>query len=243
MSIRILLVLASTIFGSSVSLLAAPPAVVFDLGPWKLTVPYNTERKGNPDEIVQPELNGFDDKTCFYLSETSDSIIFKAACDGVGTTNSKYPRSELREMKPGGKDEASWSTDDINLHVLEAEIAIINTPTVRPHVVCAQIHDEDDDIIMIRLEADELFVERGNLEEVVLDSAYQLGDTFRLRIEAGEGRIKIWYNNEEMMDWQVSKKGCYFKIGCYTQSNLEKEKQGGSFGSVKVSQLALRSKD
>lgn len=225
------------------TLFAAPPATVFDLNAWKLTLPYNTERKGNPDEVVQPELAEFDDATCFCLSETGDSILFKAACDGIGTTNSKYPRSELREMKADGRDEASWSTKDKDLHVMEAELAILETPKTRKHVVCAQIHDEEDDIIMIRLEGEELFVERGNLEEVELDSDYELGDKFRLRIEAGKGKIKIFYNDEKKMDWKVSKKGCYFKIGCYTQSNSDKEKQTGSYGEVELSQLALIHKE
>lgn len=238
-----LLITTTVLFIGTSNLIAKAPATVFDLSAWKLTVPYNTERKGNPDEIVQPELSDFHDESCFYLSETGDSIIFEAACDGIGTTNSKYPRSELREMTADGREEARWSTKDKDRHVLEAELTILQTPKVRPHLVCAQIHDKHDDIIMVRLEGNELFVERGNLEEVMLDSDYQLGDKFNLRIEAGKGRIKVWYNEQKKMDWKVSKKGCYFKVGCYTQSNMDKEKQKGSYGKVELSKLLLRAND
>ncbi len=238
MSVRILFILFF-LLGSSLRLIASSPAEIINLDNWKLTIPYNTERKGNPDEIVQPELSEFIDRDCFYTSENGNSVIFKAACDGKATLNSKYPRSELREMKPGGKDEASWSTSSDNLLTLEAELAIIQSPTVRRHVVCAQIHDEDDDIIMIRLEDNELFIERGNYEEITLDPDYKLGDKFNLRIEAGNGHIKVWYNQTQKMDWVISKKGCYYKIGCYYQSNIEKENQPNSFGMVELFRLKL----
>ena len=132
-----------------------PPAAVLDLTPWKLTLPFNTERKGNPDEVLQPELATFQDPTCFFTSAAGDAIVFRAACGGLGTENSSYPRSELREMQADGKDEISWSTDDSLIHLMEAELAITRIPEVKPHVVCAQIHDDEDDVIMIRLEKQE----------------------------------------------------------------------------------------
>ena len=97
-----------------------PPSAVIDLSCWKLTVPYNTERKGNPDEIVQPELATFQDASRFHVNKSKDGIVFRARCDGSTTRNSEYPRTELREMKRDGKSEARWGTADGKNHSLLA---------------------------------------------------------------------------------------------------------------------------
>lgn len=218
---------------------AEPPGRVLDLDGWKLTLPYDTDRKGNPDEVVQPELATFEDPTCFYVSKSPDAVLFRASCSGLGTENSKFPRSELRQMQPGGRDEIEWSTDDDAVHVMEVEQAILHVPVVKPHVVCAQIHDKDDDVIMIRLEDKKLFVERNKSDDVRLDSNYQIGDKFKLRVAAGKGHVKVWYNDEQKMDLKVVKKGCYFKVGCYTQSNVKKGDNPDAYGEVAIYRLNI----
>lgn len=234
-----ILLLGVCLSAAGKTLALEPPAAVFDLTAWKLTLPYNTERKGDPDEVVQPELAQFQDDTCFRLSESGDAIIFRASCDGVGTENSKYPRSELREMEADGKDEASWTNMFDLIHELEVELAITHTPDTRPHVVCAQIHDQDDDVLMVRLEGNRLFIERDNAEEVELTADYTLGDPIALRIKASESQIRVWYNDELKMEWRTVRKKCYFKVGCYAQSTREKEGKSGSYGEVEVYQLKL----
>lgn len=217
---------------------AQPPGRVLDLEAWKLTLPYNSKRRaGNPDEIVQPELAAFIDLEHFYTTEAGDGVVFRAPCDGRGTENSKYPRSELREMESNGKDEISWSTDDGSSHVFEAELAVTQTPLKKEHVVCTQIHDKEDDVLMVRLEDDSLFIERRGASDVILDSEYELGDRFKLRLVAERGRIKAWHDGDQVMDWKIEAKGCYFKAGCYTQSNRKKEGRDGSYGEVIVYHL------
>ena len=76
--------------------------------------------------------------------------------------------------------------------------------------------------MMVRLEGKKLFIERNELSDVPLDSNYQLGAQFALNIEATGGHVKVWYNNELKMNWSISRNGCYFKAGCYTQSNTRK---------------------
>ncbi|QDU88434.1 Alginate lyase precursor [Pirellulimonas nuda] len=218
---------------------ASPPSAVLDLNGWKLTLPYDTERKGNPDEVVHPELATFEDESCFFTAPSGEAVVFRASCDGSGTVNSKYPRSELREMKPGGKDEIGWGTDDGSLHVMELDLAVTHTPDTKPHVVCAQIHDEDDDVIMVRIEGEKTLIERKGDSDLKVRSDYQLGDRFKLRIEAGGGRVRVFYNGELQMDWAALKKGCYFKAGCYTQSNRDQEDSSGSYGEVEIYRIQV----
>lgn len=222
---------------------AEPPAAILDLAAWKLTLPYNTPRKGDPDEVVHPELAGFVEPDCFHVSPGGDAVIFRASCGGLGTVNSSYPRCELREMKAGGKDEIYWATDDGRRHAMELEQAITHLPEVKQHVVCAQIHDKNDDVLMVRLEKKKLFVERNDLADVSLDKNYRLGDKFTLRIEAADGRIKVWYNDVLKMDWQVSRKASYFKAGCYTQSNVKKGDRPDAYGEVVIYRLFVTHED
>jgi poly(beta-D-mannuronate) lyase len=210
-----------------------------DLSCWKLTVSYDTERKGNPDEVVQPELDTFVDTRCFGVTRSMNGIVFRARCDGLTTKNSEYPRSELREMNRDGKSEASWGTADGGIHSLQAVLAITQTPSVKKHVVCTQIHDVKDDIMMVRLEGKKLFIERNKSEDVRLDHNYKLGTRFRLKIKAGDGRIRVWYDDSLKMDWDVSEKGCYFRAGCYTQSNTKKGDRPDSYGEVVIYKLTV----
>lgn len=218
---------------------AEAPSRIVDLSCWKLTVPYNTDRKGNPDEIVQPELATFQDAGSFHVTKAKDGIVFRARCGGLTTKNSEYPRTELREMKRDGKSEASWGTADGGIHSLLITQAITQTPAVKKHVVCTQIHDAEDDIMMVRLEGKKLFIERNKFGDIKLDHNYKLGTRFKLRIQAGGGRIKVWYNDSLKMDWEVSGSGCYFRAGCYTQSNTKKGDRPDSYGEVAIYKLQV----
>ena len=92
---------------------------------------------------------------------------------------------------------------------------------------------------MVRLEGQRLFIERNKTGDVELDTAYVLGTSFNLRIEAGNGRVKVWYNDVLSMDWETVRTGCYFKAGCYTQSNVEKGDKPDAYGEVVITALAI----
>lgn len=140
-------------------------------------------------------------------------------------------------MSGDGRSLAAWSTDDDATHTLVLRVAITRAPPVKPHVVCAQIHDAEDDLMMVRLEGKKLFVERNSLKEVPLDANYELGTPLDLKIEAGQGEVNVYYNGARKLNWQVSRRGCYFKAGCYTQSNPDKGDAADSLGEVVIYQL------
>ena len=68
-----------------------------------------------------------------------------------------------------------------------------------------------------------------------IDSSYKLGTKFTGKIVAAEGRVEFHYDGEKVLDEPLEASGCYFKLGCYTQSNLIKGKDKPSaYGEVKV---------
>lgn len=214
------------------------PAEVLDLSSWKLTLPTDNQRQGRADEISVEDLQTFSHPDFFFINADADGVLFRAPCRGKTTKGSKYPRSELREMENPEK-RAAWSTDDKMLHVMTLKLAITQTPAKKKHVVCAQIHDKTDDVLMVRLEGKKLFIERNDLKEIPLDNDYQLGTPFEIKIQAGQGKIKLWHNGTQKLDWKKFSNGCYFKAGCYTQSNTDRGDSPDSYGEVLIQELKL----
>ncbi|OLT14609.1 hypothetical protein BJF78_17950 [Pseudonocardia sp. CNS-139] len=171
----------------------------------------------------------------FRLNDTRDGVVFTANAGGVTTEGSNYPRSELREMAgPDRADKASW-TNLSGTHVMDVREAVTQLPPVKSHVVAAQIHDAEDDVIEVRLEGQHLFVEYDDGKgEVTLDPAYVLGTPYDLQIAASGGRVRVSYDGERKADLPLSGEGWYFKAGSYVQSNPSRGEQPTAVGSVVI---------
>ena len=143
-------------------------------------------------------------------------------------------------MTNAGADHAAWSTTS-GVHTMTVTQAITHLPVVKPHVVAGQIHDASDDLVMIRLEGTHLFVEGGGEELGDLDSSYQLGTRFTVRIRAANGRVGIYYQDLTTPKVDVSRDatGCYFKAGAYTQSNPSRGDAPTAYGEVVIYALSV----
>jgi hypothetical protein len=167
--------------------------------------------------------------------------VFRAPAGGVTTKNSKYPRSELREMN--GEEKAAWSNTE-GVHTLSSRQAITKVPPVKPEVSATQIHDGGDDVLQIRLEGSTLVAQYADgAEQVVIDPDYQLGTPYDLRIVAANGRIIVFYDGEQRADIERSGGSWYWKVGAYTQSNPERGDDPDAVGEVVVYSLKIEHTD
>jgi hypothetical protein len=201
------------------------PSQLFSLTNWKLTLPIaSPDNPEQPLEIRQPELATYQAIPWFKMTSDKKGVIFRAPVNSPSTANSEYPRSELREMTADGKEELFWSSTK-GIHTLLLEEAITAVPKNKPDVVAGQIHGDDDDIIVVRLEEKKLFLARSKEELVILDDAYTLGKRFTIKFVAKNGEIATYYNNNLAPAYTFIKKvnQAYFKVGVYTQSNCETE--------------------
>ena len=239
------------------------PADVLDLQNWKLTLPVDGDGDDRADEIRQPCLavacydpsrKMYDNpqfkvpfsSVWFHVTDDRDGVVFRAPVDGATTSGSDNARSELRELAPADEDgdevEASWSNEGAAVHTMEVEQAITATPRLYPSVVTAQIHDGDDDVILIKYREGRLFADAdsGDFDET-LDENYRLGTRFKLRIEATQGVIRVIYNDAKTVEYQKTSDTMYFKAGVYNQSNLEKypDELPNSFGEVIIYDLKV----
>jgi len=222
----------------STSSAISSPDSLLNLVNWELTLPIDTNHLGNPDEIKWPELKTFTSPPYFQLNNDKTGVVFRAPVSGVTTANSNFPRSELREMTDGGTQEASWSTTS-GTHTMRIGEAITHLPTSKPEVVAGQIHDTSSDVIMIRLERQNLFVQSSGQNIGTLDPAYVLGTPFTVEIVAGDGHIKVFYNDVQKLNYNKNGDSYYFKAGCYTQSNMSTDDNPDAYGEVVIYELKV----
>lgn len=206
------------------------PSQVLDLTYWKVTLP--TGVAGKPTEIKQPVLASYQDDSFTVVStEQGIGVRFRAGVNGVTTSGSRYPRSELREMTEDGKRNASWSSLD-GTHIMFLDQAITAVPKNKPHVVAGQIHDASNFTVFIRLEGSRLFVNytdkqgRKN-QKYPLTNNYMLGERFQIQMTVSGGQTEISYRNgvDEKIVFlsTLDSSELYFKAGAYTQSNCVTE--------------------
>lgn len=218
------------------------PSQLINLTNWKLTLPIGSSEK--PAEIKQPALSTYKSDPYFLVTADGSGVRFRAPVNGVTTSGSGYPRSELREMSNGGTTNASWSSTS-GTHTMFLDQAITSVPQTKKHVVSGQIHDAGDDVIVIRLEYPNLYVNVDGKNAYKLDSNYTLGKRFTVKFVVSGGQTKVYYNNSASPVYTLNKSysGAYFKAGAYTQSNCSKESSSScnnnNFGEVVIYQAIV----
>jgi hypothetical protein len=239
----IIMVLVLLYSNSSAQAACSYPSQVLDLTNWKETLPTGTS--GSPTEIVQATLASYSMDPYFHPNSTCDGVVFRAPVNGVTTSGSSYPRSELREMTNNGQTKASWSTTS-GTNTLFIDQAITAVPKTKKHIVAGQIHDAEDDVIVIRLEYPKLFIDINGNDGPTLDANYTLGKRFTVKFVSNGGKINIYYNGSATPAYTLAKSGSgnYFKAGAYTQSNCETEESSelcsaDNYGEVVIYQLEV----
>jgi len=81
-----------------------------DLSNWKVTLPIGN---GSPTEIKPPAISNYATNSVLtdfmYNDSTDGSLVFYTYPGGATTTNSSYPRTELRELMDGGNGTVNWT--------------------------------------------------------------------------------------------------------------------------------------
>ena len=215
----------------------AVPSQILNLTDWKITLPVEAPDDDRPVEIFQPELARYQSEF-FRVDHATSAVAFTANVGGIPQPGSDYARTELRVMANGGRDEAAWSSDE-GKHTMTIREAIIATPEERPSLVAGQIHDDEEYIVLIRLDGHRLYAKADDRSIGELDEDYQLGTVFTVRLEAEAGRIRIFYNDELKVDYEKDCSTCYFKAGVYLQTNAEWGDADDAVGRVDVYDLTV----
>ncbi|CAH7060880.1 Alginate lyase precursor [Vibrio chagasii] len=149
------------------------PSENFDMTHWYLSQPFDHDKNGKPDDVSEWNLaNGYQHPEIFYTADDG-GLVFKSYVKGVRTSkNTKYARTELREMMRRG--DQSISTKGVNKNnwvfssapeadleaaagidgVLEATLKIDHATTTGNanevgRFIIGQIHDQNDEPIRL----------------------------------------------------------------------------------------------
>lgn len=221
---------------------AAPcdyPAQQLDLTNWKETLP--TGSSGSPTEIKQPALATYTSNPWFMVNAACTGVQFRSPVNGVTTSGSSYARSELREMANSGTSNASWSATS-GTHTMVFREAFNKLPSVKNHVVGAQIHDADDDVTVFRLEGTSLYITKGDdTHYKLVTSNYALNTVFEGKFVVSGGQIKVYYNGALQTTIAHTASGNYFKAGAYTQANCDNSSpcSSSNYGQVSIYKLQV----
>ncbi|MFE4913698.1 polysaccharide lyase family 7 protein [Streptomyces sp. NPDC056652] len=199
----------------------ASPAAAIKLGTaWELNLPTKDPNQANkPLTITQPQLAAYTKAPYFTTTSDCKAILFRGPVNGTTTPNTKYPRSELREMSGDGSKIKSWPSTS-GTHTMTFTEAITHLPNDKPHVMAGQVHDSDSDVTSFRLEGTKLYVTSyNNPRYKLLTSAYKLGTPFTGKFVVSGGKVRVYYNDVLKATIDAKFASGYFKAGAYTQAN------------------------
>jgi hypothetical protein len=172
--------------------------------------------------------------------ESNAAVEFRVPMNGGTTPNSEYPRTEMRERKSDGS-KASWSGRS-GKHILSSTDKVTHLPPNKPEVVIGQVHDGEDDRLQIRVEGDTWRLSvNGTERSTPLLTGYALGTYVSWKISVDGGTVKVFINGAEQFSgnpgWPST--GCYFKKGCYAQTNTSKGNAASEYVSVVTQKNSL----
>ncbi|GAM77997.1 alginate lyase precursor [Vibrio ishigakensis] len=149
------------------------PSENFDMTHWYLSQPFDHDENGKPDDVSEWNLaNGYQHPEIFYTADDG-GLVFKSYVKGARTSaNTKYARTELREMmrrgdqsiKTQGVNKNNWVFSSAPIAdqkaaagidgVLEATLKVDHTTTTGDanevgRFIIGQIHDKNDEPIRL----------------------------------------------------------------------------------------------
>ena len=186
--------------------------------------------------------DGFTLADYFYLDGNGDVVFKQYVQNGRTSTNTKYPRTECRELQPNGTSKAAWSSGS-GTHYGKGISKIDHVPSAKPWVVFFQVHDADSDFFRVQTEDGAIVCRRtppgGSEIRTVLRSSYTVGAwiAWEWRFESGTLTIKL-DGTTVLTASGMSKTGCYEKFGCYNQVNNRSD--GGSAPTGEYCQVTVQ---
>lgn len=157
--------------------------------------------------------------------------------------NSKYGRTEARQMVPpsGSWEKSAWSSSEP--HLLYAKLAIDTSHLDHPIVNGLQIHDGGDDVIQVQARNGVLGVAHDDGDSWEPLDVHRDGVPFEMTIDVtGGGEIVFVYNGVEALTIPKRGSGWYWKAGCYPNTggkNADRVERPSNFAEVVIYDLRI----
>ncbi|UVE16577.1 polysaccharide lyase family 7 protein [Pseudomonas sp. LS44] len=153
-------------------------------------------------EVLAAQLRDGYASRYFYLSNTG-AMIFVAPITGGTTENSRYPRTELREMLDPADDDRNWS--GTGFHELRASCQVIQASSTQ-QIIVGQIYGFDArPLIKLQWEKGKVKAlikkhPKGSNDDLAQVFAIQVNnDLFSYRIEVLDGVLTVEVDGERFV--------------------------------------------
>jgi hypothetical protein len=191
-------------------------------GWWNLGVGLSS---GHTD-IAPDALKTYVNSPYYTMNSTGTGVQFQVFMNGGRTsTNTKYPRSELREYATGSTStKAAWNPNS-GTHVMRGKTKILHYAPEKQEVCVAQAHSADDDTLMLKTRnATEWVISLNGTIQSTSMGTFALGTEVAWELRIVNGAPSVLING--VQKWSASasaaaypSSGFYWKTGCYAQQN------------------------
>lgn len=207
-------------------------------GKWNLGVGYPS---GHVDIDPATLEGGWSEAPYFYVNDTGTKVHFQVPMNGAKTsTNTKYPRVELREYI--GSSKAAWNGGaGGGVHEMSGKTTMLHMEDSKPEGVIAQIHDGSDDTLQLRYNnRTELRASiNGTLHPTVLGN-FPWGTEVAWKIRVDNGTLTITINGATKITTNPGYgTGQYFKVGVYAQQNVDNGNPANGYQSLELRDLVV----
>jgi len=223
---------------------AGSPAELLALGAgggkWNLGVGYPS---GHVDISPEQLENGWNEAPYFYVNEAGTHVHFQVPMNGGKTSsNTKYPRCELREYI--GSSKAAWNGGSSGgTHVMSYRAKVLHMEDGKPEVVIGQIHDGSDDTLQIRCEGTTWRASINGTKHSTSLGTFSWGTEVAVEIRVASGTLTIKINGTTKITTNPGYgSGNYFKLGMYSQQANTSETGGNpsnGYASCEVRDLVV----
>ena len=198
-------------------------------------------------DIDPNALKTYVESPYYTMNPTGTAVQFQCPMNGGRTsTNTKYPRCELREYATGSTStKASWNGTS-GRHIMRGKTKITHYAPIKCETVVAQIHDGSDDRLQIRAEASSatgaqtwrLSLNGTEVDDLI--SGVALGQEVAWDIDVNNGTLTVKINNTTQYTGSsgLPSSGNYFKVGQYSQQNsTDQANPSSEYGSSELRDL------
>lgn len=235
----------------------ATPASILNIGTGGSQNYFNVGigyQSGHVDKTMAQIIGGYDESPYFTAVTDGgiDYVQFQVFMNGGRTsTNTSYPRSELRELLQNGTSKAAWNASS-GSHDIRGKSTPRHLQPNKPWCTIAQIHDADSDAMALKIIGDDTddlelrAVFYDTVHGTVLVPSFDVADLdeidWRILVsEGGKCRIYIGGVLKLTSNAMVGKgTGHYAKAGAYPQSSVAK---GGLESASEYCRIWLRDFD
>lgn len=233
---------------------AAPPAPpaplilkkfaadVFNLDQFALEIPLDDDGDGISDVVKMPLLRNFEDPAFFHIDKLGEAIVFRTRRGDARMEGAIHPRCELRELKKGTEEPASWSTKDDKVHHFSTTLAFTRVPEGGIPVTAVSVWSGTGEVLAVRHEKGKIIMSRVGMEPFVLEESYVAGTPIEFMILLDKGRVRLLRETNQVAEWPLEAEGLQFRVGVVYEAEAPESGDPKSTAEVTIWKLYLTHK-